>query len=230
MKEKVLSNNRSNTSSQNETVTQLETFAEAVGNIVTHGLGALLSIAALIILLVFSAEQNNALKIFSSAVYGSSLVAMFAASTLYHSFRYSRFRRVLRTLDHSTIYFLIAGTYTPLTLITLDGTWGWPLFSIVWAIAIFGISFKLIFGHRYEILSTVLYLVMGWLCVVAIKPLWDALPAGALIWIALGGLAYTGGVVFYLWERLRFGHTIWHVFVLIGSLCHFFAILFYVIL
>lgn len=227
MKEKVLPNS---SASQNEVIAQLETVAEAIANVVTHGFGALLGIAALIILVVFAAIQDNALKIVSSAIYGSSLVAMFATSTLYHSFRYSRFRRALRTLDHSAIYFLIAGTYTPLTLITLNGTWGWTLFSIVWGLAIFGISFKLMFVHRFEILSTIIYLVMGWLCIVAIKPIWNALPAGALTWLVLGGLAYTGGVAFYVWERLRFSHTIWHVFVLIGSLCHFFAILFYVIL
>lgn len=206
-----------------------ESVAEAVANAITHGFGLMLSISALVILLVCSALHNNVLKIVSSAFYGSSLIAMYGASTLYHSVPIPKIKYYLRILDHSAIYLLIAGTYTPFTLVTLHGAWGWTLFSIVWSLALFGILFKLRFTHRFELVSTIIYLVMGWLAVVAAKPVWHALPAPALTLIALGGLAYTGGVAFYLWER-PFSHTIWHIFVLAASACHFFAILFYVIL
>ena len=207
----------------------LESFGEAIANSVTHGFGALLSVSALVILIIYSSIDNNTLKIVSSIIYGSSLVAMYSASTLYHSLRSLRLKHYLRILDHSTIYLLIAGSYTPFLLITLHGPWGWSLFGVVWSIAIAGIVFKLFFVHRFELLSTFLYLAMGWLVVIAAKPLWEALPGTALIWLALGGLSYTGGVVFYVWKR-PFSHTIWHLFVLAGSAFHFVGVFYYVIM
>jgi hemolysin III len=177
-----------------------------------------------------SSVHDDLLKIISSIFYGSSLVIMYASSTLYHSFSYPKLKRYFRILDHTSIYLLIAGTYTPFTLVTLDGAWGWTLFGIIWGLAIFGITFKLIFKHRFEIMSLIIYLIMGWICLIAVKPLWEALPLGGLTWMLLGGLAYTGGITFYVWEKLPFSHTIWHLFVLMGSTCHFIAVLFYVIL
>ncbi len=207
-----------------------ETVAEAIANSTTHGLGVLLSITALIILTVYSSMQNDVVKIVSSVLYGSTLIAMYSASTFYHLLRNPRVRHYLRILDHSTIYLLIAGTYTPITLVSLQGVWGWTLFGLVWSIALFGIVFKFFFVHRFEIVSTLLYLFMGWLAIIAIEPIIKALPFTALAWIIAGGLFYSVGVIFYLWKKLPFGHTIWHLFVLAGSICHFFAILFYVVM
>lgn len=206
-----------------------ESVAEAIANSITHGFGLLLSITALVILTTIAYIHNDPLKIFSSIVYGSSLVAMYGASTLYHSMPLPKIKYYLRILDHSAIYLLIAGTYTPFALITLHGTLGWTLFAVIWGLALFGIIFKLLFTHRFALLSTVIYLVMGWLVIFVIKPIWYALPTTGLVLLIAGGLAYTGGIVFYAWEK-PFSHTIWHVFVLAASACHFFAILFYVII
>jgi hemolysin III len=219
-------------SNQNTVIEHLETLAEAVANSVTHGLGFFLSISAFITLIIYAMPSDNTLKMASSIIYGGALVAMYGSSTLYHSLphSYSALKRFFRILDHSAIYLLIAGTYTPFALVTIHGNWGWILFGIQWGLALFGIAFKLVYGHRYELLSTVIYLFMGWIGMVAIMPIWHALAAPGLWWLLAGGLIYMVGVGFYLWERLPFSHTIWHVFVLAASACHFIAILFYVIL
>ena len=154
---------------------------------------------------------------------------LYTASTLYHAARSPRAKKIFKTLDHSCIYLLIAGTYTPFTLVTLRGSWGWTLFGTVWGLSLFGIIFKIFFVYRFKILSTIVYLIMGWLAIVAIRPLASALSTGGLLWVVAGGFFYTFGVVFYLGQKIPFHHSIWHMFVLGGSACHFVAIMLYVL-
>lgn len=189
----------------------------------------MLAIAALTILVAKSVLYGNAWHVVASAIFGSALVLMYAASTLFHSIPLPRAKHILRVVDHSCIYLLIAGTYTPFTLVTLHGPWGWSLFGFTWGLAIIGVAFKIFFTGRFEILSTGVYLMMGWCGLAAVHPMLHALPAGGLWWLLAGGLSYSVGVIFYAWERLRYHHAIWHVFVLAGSVCHFFAVLLYVI-
>ena len=207
-----------------------ELSVEELANSITHGIGLILSVAGFAVLLVFAILRGGALQIASCAVYGSTLVCVYAASTLYHALPSPRMKRALKIFDHCAIYLLIAGTYTPFTLVTLRGGWGWSLFAIVWALAMAGIVFKVWFIDHFPILSTVLYLAMGWIAVVAIKPLLSSIPAHGLYWLVAGGVLYSIGVAFFAARRLRFGHAIWHVFVIAGSACHYVAVLFYVIL
>jgi hemolysin III len=200
-----------------------------VAHVITHGLGAVLSIAGLTVLVARAAMYGNAWHVTASAIFGASLVMMYAASALFHGIQYPRAKHILRVIDHSLIYVLIAGTYTPFTLITLHGPWGWSLFGVTWGLALFGIVFKIFFTGKFEKLSLAIYLGMGWCAITAVKPLLVALPAGGLILMLAGGLTYSAGVAFYVMERLRYHHAIWHVFVLGGSVFHYFAILFYVI-
>lgn len=176
-----------------------------------------------------SALYGNAWHIVSSAIFGASLVLLYTASTLFHSIPMVGPKRVLRVVDHCAIYVLIAGTYTPFTLVTLHGPWGWSLFGFTWGLAILGIGFKIFFTGRYEFLSVLVYLLMGWCGIAAIEPMLHALATGGLWWLLAGGLCYSFGVIFYAWDGLRFNHAIWHLFVLGGSVCHFFAVLLYVI-
>lgn len=203
---------------------------EELANSITHGIGLVLSIAGFAILLVFAVMRGGALQIVSCAVYGSTLICVYAASTLYHALPSPGLKRTLKIFDHCAIYLLIAGTYTPFTLVVLRGGWGWSLFAIVWLLATAGIVFKLWFVDHFKILSTVLYLAMGWIAVIAIKPLLSSIPSHGVYWLVAGGLLYSIGVAFFAAPRLRFGHAIWHVFVIAGSTCHYFAVLFYVIL
>jgi hemolysin III len=203
---------------------------EELANSITHGIGLVLSIAGFVVLLVFAILRGGALQIVSCAVYGSTLVCVYAASTLYHALPSPRTKRALKIFDHCAIYLLIAGTYTPFTLVTLRGGWGWSLFAIVWALAMAGIVFKFWFIDHFQILSTALYLALGWVALVAMKPLLSSIPAHGIYWLLAGGLLYTVGVAFFAARRLPFGHAIWHVFVIAGSACHYFAVLFYVIL
>lgn len=197
-------------------------------NSISHLIGTSLAIAGLVVLVVHAARLGDPWKIVSFSIYGATLVALYLFSTLYHSTR-GKAKRIFQTLDHAAIYLLIAGTYTPLTLVTLRGAWGWWLFGIIWGLAVVGMLQDLHFARRRNILSVVIYLLMGWLVVVAIRPLASALPAGGLIWMVAGGLSYTFGVVFYaLDKKLFYGHEIFHFFVLAGSACHYFTILFYV--
>src|SRR5208283_2333941 len=178
------------------------TREEEIANSLTHGLGFLLSIAGLVVLVAFAALRSDAWAVTASAIFGASLVLLYASSTLYHSLRASRPKQIARVVDHVAIFLLIAGTYTPFMLVTLRGPWGWSLFGVIWALAIGGTTLKLFFTGRFRILSTFIYLFMGWIVVVAIKPLVVALPRGSLIMLFAGGLAYSLGTVFYLWKRL----------------------------
>ncbi len=206
-------------------------LAEEVAHSVTHGVGIVLSIAALTILVTFAALKGSAWHVVGCAVFGTTLVLAYTASTVYHAIPelLGKAKRVLRVLDHSAIFLLIAGTYTPFTLVNLRGPWGWSLFGVVWGLAVVGIVYEAVLIGRWRILSVAFYVALGWLILVAIKPLASAVPPGGLVLLGAGGLAYTAGVGFYAWTRLRFHHAIWHGFVLAGSILHFFAVLFYVI-
>jgi len=207
-----------------------QSLGEEIANSITHGIGAALSTVALTILVVFAALKGDAWRVVSFAIYGTSLVIMYTSSTLYHAFTNKKLKRYFRIMDHSSIFLLIAGTYTPITLLPLRATgWGWTIFGLIWGLAIFGILFKFLFYGKLEKLSVVFYIIMGWLAVVAIKPMLANLPLGLLIWIAIGGLSYTLGIVFYAWEKLPYSHSIWHLFVLGGSISHFFGILLYLV-
>jgi hemolysin III len=194
-----------------------------------HGLGIVLSIAGLIALVVTARRTGDPWDVVASAVYGVTLILLYLASTLYHGIPHARAKRVLRVLDHSAIYLLIAGTYTPFTLVSLRGPWGWTLFGLIWGLAILGIVLKVVAMGRFRGLSLALYLGMGWLALVALRPLTAALAQGGLILLVLGGIAYTSGVLFYVRPRLPYHHAFWHAFVLAGSALHFFAILLYVV-
>jgi hemolysin III len=205
------------------------TLAEEIAHATTHGLGLALSVAALAILVVFASLRGDPWHIVSVSIYGTTLVLLYAASTLYHAVPSPRAKGVLRSLDHAAIYLLIAGTYTPFTLTSLRGGWGWSLFGVVWGLALLGVLLEAFAGRRIKVLSLVLYLGLGWLAAVAVEPLLASVPLGGLVLLLLGGLAYSGGVVFYVWRRMPYHHAVWHVFVLVGSACHFFAVLLYVI-
>ena len=198
-------------------------------NAVTHGAGAVLGAAGLAVLVVLAALRGDAWHVVSCAIYGATLVLLFTSSTLYHSFRGPRIKHVFRVIDHSSIYLLIAGTYTPFLLVRLRGGWGWSLFGVVWGLALAGIAFQVFFVDRFRLAQTLIYLGMGWLVVVATRPLLTRVPLGGLLWLLAGGLFYSLGAVFYLWKKLPYHHGIWHLFVLAGSICHYFAILIYVI-
>jgi hemolysin III len=214
--------------SENITVPQYSP-GEELANSITHGVGAFLSTGGLGVMTAFASRFGNVWHIVSCIIFGATLILMYTASTLYHSIRIPRAKMVLRIIDHSAIFLLIAGTYTPFTLVNLRGPWGWSLFGVVWGIALLGIIFQVTILRRWAIASVILYIGMGWVIVAAVKPLLNAVaPAGIALMVA-GGLAYTLGVVFYLWRRLPYHHAIWHLFVLAGSALHFFAILLYVI-
>ena len=202
---------------------------EELANRLTHALGAAFSLAGLVLLVVFSARHGDAWQVVSTAIFGTTLVLLYSSSTLYHSFRNERLKGRLQKFDHAAIFLLIAGTYTPFVLVTLRGPWGWTLFGVVWGLAVAGVALKFRFAGRYKLVSTLIYVGMGWLVIVALKPLSAALPAAGLKLLVAGGLCYTGGAVFYLWHRLPYHHAIWHLFVLGGSACHWAAVFFYVV-
>lgn len=201
---------------------------EEIANSITHGIGLLLSIVGLVVLIVYSVLQGNIWKIISFTIYGSSLVILYTASTLYHSFPWDKVKRVFQLIDHSAIYFLIAGTYTPFVLVTLRGVWGWTIFGIVWGLAIIGLLYKIMFKTKYEVLSTIFYLLMGWIASVAFVPLYHNLPLKGLIGLIVGGLFYSFGIIFFACKKIPFNHTIWHIFVLGGSISHYFTVLLFV--
>ena len=198
-------------------------------NVITHGFGLVLSLAAASLLVVFASLYHSAWHIVSYSIYGASLVILYLASTVYHAAPAHRPRLKIRlnVMDHAAIYVLIAGTYTPFTLVTLRGPWGWSIFGVIWGLAIGGIIIKLFFTGRFDKLSTLAYIIMGWLVIVGIYPLVISLSTGGLIWLFIGGLFYTVGAGFYLWNRLRFNHVIFHIFVLLGSISHFVSVFWY---
>ena len=203
-------------------------MGEEIANSVTHGVGAALSVAGLVVLVVIAALRGTALQVLACAVYGATLVLLYLSSTLYHALTNGRAKRVFRILDHASIYLLIAGTYTPFTLVALRGAWGWSLFGVVWALAVAGVVLKCFFTGRFHALSTTVYVLMGWLAVVAIRPLLGAIPWPGFLWLLAGGLLYTLGVVFFA-SRRRYAHAVWHLFVLAGSACHFLAVYRYIL-
>ena len=205
------------------------TLGEEIANSVIHGVGVVLSIAGLGVLTAFASLRGDAWHIVGCSIFGAALILLYTTSTLYHSIPLPRVKAVLRALDHSAIFILIAGTYTPFLLVNLRGPWGWSLFGVIWGLALVGIVLRIVRGRRSTLVSVALYIGMGWAVVVAAKPMLNSVAPGGLWLLLLGGLAYTLGVVFYVWKRLPYHHAIWHVFVLAGSILHFFAILFYVI-
>lgn len=197
-------------------------------NSITHLLGAILSLVGAVVLIVLAGQQGDPWKIVSFSIYGAALVLLYSCSTLYHSMRGAA-KKVLQKIDHSAIYLLIAGTYTPFTLITLRGPWGWSLFAVVWSLAVIGIVQDLFHTQGRRGASVGIYLVMGWLALVAIRPLMDALPGAGIAWLVAGGVSYTVGVLFFaLHEKIPYGHEIFHLFVLVGSACHYAMILFHI--
>ena len=202
------------------------TIGEEIFNSITHGIGTLLSIAALVLLIVFAAIKGNAWHVVSFSIFGSTLVLLYLASTLYHSFTKEKVKNLFARFDHAAIFLLIAGTYTPFLLTAIRGTFGWTLFGIIWAVAIAGVVIRSIYLTRFRKLMVGLYLAMGWMFVVAIGPMMKNLPGISLLFLLLGGIFYSIGVVFYSWRSLKYGHGIWHLFVLAGSIMHFFAVIY----
>jgi len=202
---------------------------DEIASSIVHGVGGLLAIVGLVILVTLASLRGDAWHIVGCSIFGATMVLLYVVSTLYHSIPGPRAKVLLRAFDHSAIFLLIAGTYTPFALVNLRGPWGWSLLSLVWGLAVLGIGLRVTIGRRSEKAAVALYIAMGWCVVVAVKPLLAAVAPGGLALLVGGGLAYTGGVAFYAWRRLPYHHTIWHVFVLAGSTLHYFAILFYVL-
>lgn len=209
--------------------TQHYSALEEKTNIISHAIGLILSVIALLLMLVRASQYGNVWHIVSVSFFGVSLITLYAASTFYHSAKDPRRRARLRVIDHATIYTLIAGTYTPFTLIVLHGSVGWMVFGVSWAMAITGITLKLFFTGRFNILSTLMYVFMGWIIVFAITPLIESLSTEGLFWLFAGGVAYTTGAILYSIKKIKFNHAIFHMFVLLGSACHFVSVYFYVL-
>jgi len=215
---------------QGRIMSKLERLEE-LANSVTHGVGLVLSMAGLAVLVTIAVLRGTVWHVVSCAIYGATLVVLYAASTLYHSCQQEKIKKILRIFDHCAIYLLIAGTYTPFLLVNIRsaGKWVWFLFVFIWVLAIGGIILKSLFFHRLPVFSTALYVLMGWAAIVIIKPLLTYLSLHAVLWLIGGGIFYTSGIFFFASERLRLSHTIWHLFVMLGSACHFCAVYFYVL-
>lgn len=212
-------------------IARAQTKGEEIANSIIHGLGLALSIVALVALVVKASQMDRALLVVASAIFGATMVALYLASTIYHALPPGRSKSLFRVIDHSAIYLLIAGTYTPFALGPLRGPWGWSVLGVVWALAALGIFTKVKLGFIYPRLSTGLYVAMGWMGIVVLKPLLEAMPAGGLWWLLAGGICYTGGVLFFVKDaQLKFGHALWHVCVVAGTLCHFVAVSRYALL
>lgn len=213
--------------SEEPSLERTRTPGEEAANCATHGLGLLASLAAVPILIDSAMDRGTTWNVVGAGVYGVSLVLLYLASTVYHALPPGPGKQRCRVYDHAAIYLLIAGTYTPFTLGALRGVWGWTLFGLIWGLALAGLAFKAMGGFRFPRASTILYVIMGWLMLIAIRPLAAAIPREGIVWLVLGGLFYTGGVGFFAARRLRYSHTVWHLFVLAGTICHFFAVLWY---
>ena len=198
-------------------------------NIVSHAIGFVMSIVALVLLVRYASIYGNAWHIVSFSIFGVSLMVLYDASTVYHSAKNPHFRRKMRIVDHASIYILIAGTYTPFTLVTLNGFAGWMIFGITWCMAVTGIILKLFYTGKYDAVSTLMYVFMGWIIVFAIEPLIDNLSSDGLFWLVAGGMAYTTGAILYSIKKIKFNHAIFHIFVLAGSFCHFVSVYFYIL-
>ena len=210
--------------------TKNQTAKEELFNSLSHLFGALLAITALILLTVKASHNNLTGGLVSASLYGTSLVLMYLASTGYHICQNPTIKKRLQILDHACIYILIAGTYTPFTLVTLHGAWGWSLFGVVWGLAILGVIFKIFYTGKFQKVSVLFYILMGWIAIIAIKPMVANLSNKGLIWLVSGGLCYTLGTFFYIKDsKYKFSHSIWHLFVLAGSICHFYCVYWYVI-
>ena len=212
-----------------ENIASRYTRREEYANIATHAVGVALSVVALVVMVVYASRHGNPYHIVSVSIFGATLILLYLMSTLYHSMQHPKVKYVFRVFDHSCIYLLIAGSYTPFTLVTLRGGWGWTLLGLTWGLALCGIVFKIFFTKRFSILSTIMYIAMGWLVLIAIVPIVENVPAGGLAWLVAGGLLYTSGVIFYVWRRIPYHHAIWHLFVMAGSFCHFLAVYYYVL-
>jgi len=209
--------------------THTYTRNEEIANAITHGIGVLLSVAALVLLIVFASLKGTALHIVSFSIYGATMLILYLSSTLLHSFPEGKVKDLFEFFDHSSIYLFIAGTYTPLMLIVVKGALGWTMFGVVWGIAVVGIIFKLFFVKRFLFLSTLFYILMGWLIVFTFQPILQSIPLTGIILLVVGGLLYTVGTIFYVWRGFPYHHAVWHLFVLGGSVTHFLTILFYVL-
>lgn len=197
---------------------------EEIANAITHGIGVPASIVALVVLVVLAARGGEAREVVGVSIFGATLCTLYLASTLYHCARNPRIKARLKVFDHSAIYLLIAGSYTPFMIGALGGAWGWSLLGVIWGLAVVGIGFKLVFTGRFRLLSTLVYIAMGWLAVIAAGPLWRTLEPAALFWLVAGGIVYTAGTPMYQAARFRYSHALWHLFVLGGSVCHAIAI------
>ncbi len=209
-------------------MTEIRRFSkkEEIANAILHGIGLGLAIAALVILVILANLSASTKYTISYSIYGSTLIILYLSSTLYHSFKATKAKKIFKIFDHSAIYLLIAGTYTPITIIVLEGKLGWGIFIAVWSIAIIGIILKIFLIGKFKLLSTLLYIAMGWLVIIAIRPLLQNMNRRSIIFLLSGGLLYTTGTIFYLWKNLKYSHAVWHLFVLAGSICHFFTMLF----
>lgn len=206
-------------------IARAQTKGEEIANSIVHGLGLALSVAALVTLVIKAVQVHRASLVVASAIFGTSMVALYLSSTIYHALPPGRAKSLFRVLDHSAIYLLIAGTYTPFALGPLRGPWGWSLLGVIWGLAALGIFAKVKVGFVYPRLSTGLYVAMGWMGIVVLQPLLSRMPAGGLWWLLAGGICYTGGVLFFVKDaQLRFGHAVWHVCVVAGTVCHFVAV------
>ena len=204
-----------------------QSTGEEIANTVSHGVGLLAAVAAAPFLIAAPVWLDSAAGIVGATVFVATVILLYFTSTLYHALGEGKTKRVFRVLDHAAIYLLIAGTYTPFTLGVLRGGWGWTLFGIVWSLALSGIVLKVVYRFRFPVISTGVYLMMGWLALIAVKPLWERVPLWGLVWLLAGGLAYTVGVVFFAAKRVPYNHFVWHLFVLAGTTCHFIAGLYY---
>jgi hemolysin III len=205
----------------------VQSLGEEIANSVSHGVGLLAAVAAAPVLIVDAAQRGGSTGVIGASVFASTVGLLYLTSVLYHALPPNRAKRVFRVLDHGAIFLLIAGTYTPFTLGVLHGAWGWSLLGLVWSFALAGIVLKAIYGVRYRRFSVGLYLAMGWVVLIAVKPLWLRMPAEGFFWLLSGGVAYTVGVAFYGARRVRYSHFVWHLFVLAGTACHFIAVLRY---
>jgi hemolysin III len=204
-----------------------QSLGEEIANSVSHGIGLLAAVVAFPILVTTALNRGDQAGTVGAIVFATTMVLLYLASTLFHALPPNRAKRVFQILDHSAIYLLIAGTYTPFTLGVLRGGWGWTLFGLVWGLAVVGTVFKTLGGVRYTTFSTWVYLAMGWLVLIAIEPVWTLVPKWGLFWLVAGGIAYTAGTVFFMAERIRYFHFVWHLFVVAGTACHFIAVLWY---